>query len=320
MAIINEGIRLSTNSCESSPFWKLVRGCMANGADPRKEASAVSGIVCGWGDASGTFPKLEHVKPSGHSALSLVFQIRTACQKHEKEYKVQITTANKLLAVFTEFIPPGDSHRVSVPESVVDAWESILLDEGSHDVELTVVGCCGKSKRGAKELQDSGGGTLGAHAAVLRPHSPVLSAALSSPMQEGQTGRIQVEGVSLESTKLLLQLMYTGSTSVDLTAGLVLGTLDLAHRWQISSVIAMTERALTGMLSLETLGDLCEAAVLRELPKLRGACRSYVATSTEAQALLEKPDFPSRAKRELKASIGAGKALEPEAKRARRSL
>lgn len=302
MAMINEGIRLSTNSCDNAPVWRLVRSCMARGADPRKEVQNISGSCCGWGDANGIFPKLEHIKSSGHSALSLVFAIRAACHKHEKEYKVQIATANKMLNVFTEFVPQHDAPRVSLLEAVVETWETMLADERTTDVELKVAG-----------------GTVRAHGAVLRAASRVLDAALSSPMCEGATGSIKVEGASMDSVKLLLQLIYTGSTSIELSTPVLLGTLDLSHRWQIHHVVSMVERTLIGMIQPDSLGELCEAAVLKELPALRAACRSFVSSNNEAKAVLEKGNLPPRATEELKAAL-CGSLRSPEAKRPRRSL
>merc|ERR1740138_1894441 len=128
MAVVNEGIRLHSNTVEDAPIWRLLRCCLALGADPRKEAMGVSGTSCGWGgDGGKLFPRLEPVKHAGHSAISLVFAVISACMSYEKEYAAQIRNAHKMLRCFSEFLPPCEGSRVSVPEGVVQV-DGMILD------------------------------------------------------------------------------------------------------------------------------------------------------------------------------------------------
>ncbi|CAE7649800.1 unnamed protein product, partial [Symbiodinium necroappetens] len=107
-------------------------------------------------------------------------------------------------------------------------------------------------------------GVVYAHSLVLKAVSPVLKALLSSPMLEGATGVIQVEGVSVASVHLLLQLLYTGTTpDSDHDPSVLLGTLDLAHRWQAAHVVDIVEGALVKKIKLENLGAFCETALLK---------------------------------------------------------
>jgi len=195
-----------------------------------------------------------------------------------------------MLSVFAEFVPEEDP-VVLVPEGTVEMWEQLLADEkGCADVELEVLAAC---------AQESSG-TLRAHGAVLRSASPVLNALLSAPMKEGSTGHIRVEGVGLEAAKLFLRLMYTGSTSDTPSMAVLLGALDLAHRWQVPYIVAMAENELVGMVTTETLGELCEAALLKTLPKLRSACRCFALTNPDVESTINQNDFPTRAQRELR--------------------
>jgi len=243
----------------------------------------VSGTSCGWGGDGGKFPRIEPVKHAGHSAISLVFAVLSVCMSYEKEYAAQIKNAHKMLQAFSEFVPPCEGTRVSVPEAVVEIWESALRDERRTDVELHV----------------SGAESLRAHSLVLASASVVLEASLASPMREGQTGVIQVDGVSLDSLRLVLQLIYSGTICDEPGVATLLGALDLAHRWQVGHVVLMAERALANSVAPDNIAELCEAALLKDLPVLRAACRSLVGASSEVQAALERGDFPPAVLREL---------------------
>ncbi|CAJ1435220.1 unnamed protein product [Effrenium voratum] len=302
MAIVPDGLRLSSNTASAAPIWKLIRFCMAQGADPRKVAKNLENSRSTWGSEGTAYPRLDAVDRSGHSALSLVFAFRRACCKFEKEYASQISNADQMLSVFAEFVP-HEEPVVNVPEAVVEMWERLCADEDSADVQLEVV---------EKETEPQ---TLRAHGSVLLTASPVLKALLLAPMKEGRTRNIRVEGVTVESTKLFLQLMYTGVTELEVRASVLLGVLDLAHRWQVPHLVHMAERSLVEMVGLETLGELCEAGVLKQLPKLRSACRCFALMNPEAESVVNSDSFPPRAQRELRAVLGADPA-----KRQRRSL
>ncbi|CAE7906910.1 bath-42 [Symbiodinium microadriaticum] len=148
-------------------------------------------------------------------------------------------------------------------------------------------------------------GVVYAHSLVLKAVSPVLKALLSSPMLEGATGVIQVEGVGVASVHLLLQLLYTGTTpDADHDPSVLLGTLDLAHRWQAAHVVDIVEGALVKKIKLENLGAFCETALLKGLPTLRNACKRFAQSSTEAanvSRILQSKDFPQCARDELSA-------------------
>ncbi|CAL1165692.1 unnamed protein product [Cladocopium goreaui] len=295
MAIVPDGLRLSSNTSRTAPIWKLIRFCMAQGADPRKVAHHLENSRSTWGSEGTAYPKLDAVDRSGHSALSLVFSFRRACCKFEKEYAAQIANADQMLSVFAEFVPEEDP-VVLVPEGTVEMWEQLLADESCADVELEVSGVCADSTSGTSGTS----GTLRAHGAVLRSASPVLNALLSAPMKEGRSGHIRVEGVTLEAARLFLRLMYTGNSPDTPSMVVLLGALDLAHRWQVPHIVAMAENELVAMVSPETLGELCEAALLKALPKLRSACRCFALTTPDVESAISREDFPTRAQRELR--------------------
>lgn len=325
MAIVKEGIRLNENSEDSAPVWRLLRTCLAAGADPRVEAKQVTGSI-GWG-GNEQFPKIEAVKHEGHSAISLVLATMAACQKHQKQYTAQIANCEKMLKMFAGFVPKTEGNKVSVPEAVVDMWEAILEDEASTDVRLIIKGEGGREVATKGCEPHNGAGVLKAHRAVLRRASCVLDALLGSSMQEGKSGVIHVDGVSFEAARQVLQLIYTGTICDEPKAAVMLGVIDLAHRWQVAHVVDMAERALINLVSLENLGEICEAAVLKELPALRAACKRLAAdesNSTKLQAM--RDSLPPAVMKELRlrpvttSAATASEAVQPCGKRRRRSL
>jgi len=310
MTLLPDLIRCAREINEDLPAWRLLKYCLGQGADPRKECEAV-GQTGGWGDDK-TWPKLQTIALVGHSAISLAFAFLTELHKHEKKYEAQIKNANHVLKLIAAHAVPSESSKISIHEAVVDTWESILVNQRCCDVELQVAG----GSRASKAPGGAGdGGTLKAHAAVLRAASRVLDATLASPMQEGRTGVVRVEGASIDSVRLCLHLIYTGTTaSAELPEPTVLlEALDIAHRWQIGHVVSMLEKQLVRLVSPETLLPIYEAALLKDMGPLRVACKAFAATQTaalraelegkltELQARVEQgPNFPG-AKRQRRA-------------------
>merc|ERR1719198_1720629 len=88
-----------------------------------------------------------------------------------------------------------------------------------------------------------------------------------------------------------MQLVYTGTICGEPDAPTLLGTLDLAHRWQISHVVMAVERALALMITGENFGELCETALLKELPVLRTACLRFALSHTGVRERLDQGEF-----------------------------
>ncbi|CAE7226626.1 Klhl2 [Symbiodinium sp. CCMP2456] len=108
--------------------------------------------------------------------------------------------------------------NLSVPQSVVDTWESIRDMSHTHNVVF--------------ETADE---EVSAHDLVLVAASPVLKAMLESTMKEGSTKRIPVKDSLGSGVRLLVDMLYTSSTRHDPDYTTVLVALDLAHRWQTAS-------------------------------------------------------------------------------------
>lgn len=307
MATVNEGMRLGTNGSEGAPLWKLLNCLLAQGADPRKVAIKASGQICSCG-GTGEFPQLDWVKSDGHSAISLVYAILNQLEKHDKHYGLQIKNGEKMLEAFSKYEPECHDKKVCVSEDVVEMWEDILLQEQGSDVQLQVIGSTGQLA----------GNALRAHSVVLRRVSRVLGAALSTPMQEGNTGIIRVEGVSAEAVRLCLHLIYTGTTCSDSPKpALLLQALDLAHRWQVNHVVSMLERGLANLVSGATLAEIFEAAVLKDLHVLRNVCKAFAAKDVKHQAVLAQKLVDLQLSRRSAAEVSSA---TPDEKRRRRAF
>lgn len=304
MAIVSEGIRWGENRSEVAAVWRLLKWCLTQGADPRKEAPvSVTGRSGGYG-GSDAWPKIESEPHAGHSAISLAIAIEAKLSKHQAKYDAQIRNAQKMFQLMAEFVPARGSAQVPVPEAVVDVWEAVLLDSRSSDVELRT---CGAGAEGA---------AVRAHSVVLRRSSAVLDALLASPMREGQSGVLRVEGASEEAVRLLLQLIYTGTTTCEeIDTAELLGAMDLAHRWQIGHVVEMLEWALAAKVDTQHLNVLCEAAVLKGLPVLRAACRSFAGSSRDVQVALLRGDLGDAVVHELGSVTPGTEGGQPKKRR-----
>merc|ERR1712217_571327 len=144
-----------------------------------------------------------------------------------------------------------------------------------------------------------------AHSIVLMQASPVLRAMLSSTMVEGTAKVIRVDSTSKEAVELLLRLLYTGTIrEAPPPVSVLLGTLDLAHRWQVVEVVTATESHLVSRLAADNLVAVCEAAVLKNLTVLRRACHSFAQGNQEIQEAHRSYRLPPVVAQELFGGVG----------------
>jgi len=166
--------------------------------------------------------------------------------------------------------PPA---TVAVPEGLISLYEAIRSDSASHDVELIC----------------EGGAVVTAHSTFLGFASPALSTMLASGFLEGKTKQIAIRDCAAKSATLFLDMLHTASTTLDLdsegdAAATLLGTLELAHRWQVPFVVEMAERALTATICDQSFDAIATAAQMKDLPHLKRACRTFAADPKNAIA------------------------------------
>ena len=95
-----------------------------------------------------------------------------------------------------------------------------------------------------------------------------------------------------------------------------LAALELAHRWSVASVQAMTEVLLAEQLRDGTFERIAEAAHLRGSATLADACRKFASKSRAVQADVAAHKCSAA----VLALLGEAAADEPPAKKPRRSF
>ena len=147
---------------------------------------------------------------------------------------------------------------MAVDQSVIERWQGMRTHILSHNVTF-----------------ESADGPVTAHDSVLAVTSPVLKAMLESSMTEGVSKRIKVQDSSAAGVSLFLDILYMSSTCSDPDYIAVLVALDLAHRWQVPSIVRIFEDTLKDMITDVSFPAIAEAAVLKHLRSLEMACMSF---------------------------------------------
>lgn len=260
---------------------ELTEWLIEQGADPMAEVPESSEFPCFEGE-----PELNETEldiPNGHkvnyagkSAISFLLEARDKMTEDHVD-KLTLATLDKLLDVFTKNTRAGACRSQRVDSGVIETWDKMLRDEGSHDVVLKT------STQPAT-----------AHSCILSIASPVLAAMLASEFREGVRKHIDVTDRPAAAMSLLLELAYTGAASSALNdVAVVLAALDLAHRWQMQNVVDMLERALQNNLSDEAFSRIAEAATLKGLHALKTSCIGYARSSAGVQADIANGQLPN---------------------------
>jgi len=259
-------------------FKSVAKWLLDHGACPIQMADE---DACGfdmWGHGDRRRPLIS-VERKTRSALSLALEIRAELHQSESTQNVdwqdEITFLSELVVIFSKVERShGTCNRMSVSTSVVDRWGMMLQDP---DQNLTI-----RASDGACTV----------HANMLRIASPVVSASLSSAMQEGSSKSIDVDGCPLAALHFFVELVYTGGSSENVTASVAIHALELAHRWQVDDVVSMVEKALIGLLEVDTFEETASTAQLLNLPKLKHACVSFARQSSVIQQQMQSKALP----------------------------
>lgn len=264
----------------------LASWMIAQGADPTLRAPETCKCIHQWFMNDENQEMKVQIRYAGKSAITTALSIREQMQYLVDEKGPDIARCEddiewlgKLLAAMAQLHSPSLRRvRISVDSSIVDMWESMCNDEATQDIRLRAAD-----------------GTVSAHSAVLAKASPVLAAMLRSGMSEDRRRCIELEDVSSAAIKLLMELVYTGATSCELSHEPALAALDLAHRWQMHSAVAMLETILQEVLSVDNFGMVASEAKLRNLDKLMAACKRFCAGSKVLQQKLQACELPGPA-------------------------
>ena len=96
----------------------------------------------------------------------------------------------------------------------------------------------------------------------------------------------------------------------------MLAALDLAHRWQVNTVVHQLSDVLQEMITVESFVVIAAAAQLKGLSSLSRACYSFGTKSSQIQGMLKKGNLPS-AVRNLLGQPDAAKSAEAAKKKRR---
>mmetsp|Transcript_38763 Transcript_38763/g.91004 ORF Transcript_38763/g.91004 Transcript_38763/m.91004 type:complete len:341 (-) Transcript_38763:442-1464(-) len=212
---------------------------------------------------------------AGHSATSLAFAWLDALEMSEEEWTVECEYLKNVVSLIAR-IPSLHRKKVAVAEGVVDLWESVLNMSTTHNVTL-----------------ETADGNVTAHDHVLMAASPVLEAMLQSAMKEGVHKHISVTDSSGTSVALFLEVLYTSSMRGSPSHLTMLAALDLAHRWQVTTVVQQLADVLLEMITVESFVAIAAAAALKGLSSLTRACSVFGAKNPQVQAMLKKGSLPT---------------------------
>eukprot|EP00403_Amphidinium_massartii_P004269 CAMPEP_0178382754 /NCGR_PEP_ID=MMETSP0689_2-20121128/6652_1 /TAXON_ID=160604 /ORGANISM="Amphidinium massartii, Strain CS-259" /LENGTH=352 /DNA_ID=CAMNT_0020002959 /DNA_START=85 /DNA_END=1143 /DNA_ORIENTATION=- len=283
-------------------FFDLARWLVQRGADPTLEAiacrahptysysfSEYQGQKIDSNDTAISFTCAQH------SAMSLLAQVKKDIftVRNAKPWTFVLQRLASLVEVFAEAAPRHTLFdKVGVDPSVLDVWDKLRSDEATHDLVLET-----------EELN------VTAHANVLAAASPVVAAMLSSGMGEAISKRVKVD-CPAEGVLLLLDLVYTGTSCKPFSASFGLPALDLAHRWQLTGVVHMLERAAIGALCAENFAETAEAAVLKDLEVLKRECEKFAQETPEVRKAKKLPSIVRawlEGKQQCSPQVNAGK-------------
>ena len=224
------------------------------------------------------------IRCAGESASTVACHAVEAMkkQRYVANWSARIRHFQSAVAILSKGKSTHAKRNLSV-QAWVDMWESIREMTHTHNVIF--------------ETADE---EVAAHDLILVAASPVLKAMPQSTMKEGSSKRIPVKDSSGSGVRLLLDMLYTSSMRDDPDYKAVLVALDLAHRWQVDSIVPVLARILMEMITVESFVAIAEASILRGLELLQRACRTFATNSSE----LETSAFP----REVRKLLG-----EPEA-------
>ncbi|CAK9058935.1 BTB/POZ and TAZ domain-containing protein 5 (BTB and TAZ domain protein 5) [Durusdinium trenchii] len=194
---------------------------------------------------------------AGHSAYSMLAQVQRDMRgsKHAENWSPYLRKLSGLMSTLAQTKP--EAATVSMSPAVLEVWEKFSADKQWHDLVVEAID-----------------GEVTAHAAFLACVSPVVASMLSSNMKEARSKRIAVD-VPTKALSFMFELLYTGASSKVFSNSFALPALDLAHRWQITHIVEMLETPVAGALNVENFADVSESAVLKDLPKLKLACRNF---------------------------------------------
>ncbi|CAE7781442.1 ADK [Symbiodinium sp. CCMP2592] len=241
---------------ETESRVKMLNWMVQTGADPfeKEPTNGASESYETWQKSKGEDSKIK-VSFAGHCATTFACTLLKALlsSPYAEGFQPRIEAYRGFVKALTAGTNRPLQSNLSVPQSVVDTWESIREMTSTHNV-----------------IFETADGEVSAHDLVLLAASPVLKAMLESTMKEGSSKRIPVKDSLGSGVRLLVDMLYTSSTRDDPDYKTVLVALDLAHRWQATGIVPVLAGILAEMITIESFAAIAESAMLKGLESLQG--------------------------------------------------
>eukprot|EP00438_Fugacium_kawagutii_P033934 Skav230283 [mRNA] locus=scaffold2091:194429:195259:+ [translate_table: standard] len=247
------------------------------GASPSQQSSGSSTVGCTVSPPDKPEEKIK-VRFGGHSCVSFIRAFRDEVRSKGKlsEWQQEEKFFEEVLVRIARASCQRQTRpRASVDEGIVEIWEKYLHATATHDLTI-----------------EAADGQVTAHSGMLQEASPVVQAMLASPMAESKSQRIQMKDTSSSAVTLFLEALYTCSSQGGPDYQTVLSALDLAHRWQVDVVVAILADLLQKMITEESFPAIAEHAALKQLDKLKQACRKFGFECVAIQDKIKKGQFP----------------------------
>ena len=84
--------------------------------------------------------------------------------------------------------------------------------------------------------------------------------------------------------RLFLDILYTGSVHQDSDYKIVLDALNLAHGWDVQSVVQVLSETLRDQITAESISEISNAAALQGPETLQRACAAFTARNSRMNA------------------------------------
>ncbi|CAE7446112.1 unnamed protein product [Symbiodinium sp. CCMP2592] len=293
-----EGAKGRNNHDVRTKLLKIIEWMIYCGADPHHRVSA-EGSTALYRTIRGREEKDStdkvYIARKGHNLLSYALLLRRHSLKYEGKEELLAYIAEVVSIISRANV---QRTKVQVDQSVIDRWEAIRGMTDTHNVTF-----------------DTADGPVTAHDIALRASSPVLSAMLMSCMAEGASKHVQVKDSSAAGVSLFLDLVYTSSTCSEVDHKSAIEALDLAHRWQVESVVRVLEEILQGMITDSSFVDIASAATFKGLTGLEKFCAAFAQNSNALRQMSEKGELPPCLEKFLGHAATASDTSAPKKKR-----
>lgn len=146
------------------------------------------------------------------------------------------------------------------------------------------------------------------HKSVLSCRSPFFKALFSAGLRESRAAENPIPtDTTYNLFRTLVQSVYTGQ--IDVADSELLRLLEIAHRYQVEDTLGLVQRRLAAFVSVLTLVDLADAAVMISLSPFVDFCTCYALIFWDSLPADVRSSLPQQIKVEINSLREAGCSL-----------